>query len=600
MKIIKSFTDENGQEVLVQGAGTDYNPELNSFAIGEGTVTAGEDQFVFGRYNEQDSDKAEIVGGGQPFIIKEEVELGVTDIQGLYNSLILPPYIACGSTKQSFYGGKNLTEVKESFIKYFGEQLNKDEIYITSKNIFEECDFFIFTKDKPSSATRYYLYGYNSTQDTWYVSHALVFNGTWGVSNTNPNYTKFFGIIELPKDPVWSLSTVPEKDKNGDPVSTPNLVTQSDRITFLNKLKNFIAPTNKLSNIRTLDWEGNEYIANSLAIGKDSKSDTNGQLVFGRGNKLDNTKVEIVGNGAEDGIITYDLTDVESIKNIPIGTELHTDIQATDWYKNATLIVVANTLEELNELGTDTINLGFSEQQGLDDIDIYLYCKYKNLDAAKTHRYAYIFKRKDEEQIRIKFTTMYNTNNRFWFDEPLSDGMLFNSIQSNHSSDEVIRTLDWEGNEVLAGELTSKKVNTKSVKWEDDTYSRQIDAQEASLMPKIVETSSQTVKVTNPITQNKLDIQIPNISEIGMLAKSNKFLKLVVNEESIKTIWGQQQLTNSTITFRNVKTTLIDNVFYETIIEIIYALDLPTASVMHKVADLQTGDIQYYLATSLS
>jgi hypothetical protein len=48
-------------------------------------------------------------------------------------------------------------------------------------------------------------------------------------------------------------------------------------------------------------------------------------------------------------------------------------------------------------------------------------------------------------------------------------------------------------------------------------------------MPKIVEISSQMVRVTNPITQNKLDIDIPNISEIGMLAKSNKFLKLVVN-----------------------------------------------------------------------
>jgi hypothetical protein len=51
MKIIKSFTDENGQEVLVQGAGTDYNPELNSLAIGEGTSAIGEDQFVFGRHN---------------------------------------------------------------------------------------------------------------------------------------------------------------------------------------------------------------------------------------------------------------------------------------------------------------------------------------------------------------------------------------------------------------------------------------------------------------------------------------------------------------------------------------------------------------------
>jgi hypothetical protein len=51
MKIIKSFTDENGQEVLVQGAGTNYDADLNSLAIGEGTSAIGEDQFVFGRHN---------------------------------------------------------------------------------------------------------------------------------------------------------------------------------------------------------------------------------------------------------------------------------------------------------------------------------------------------------------------------------------------------------------------------------------------------------------------------------------------------------------------------------------------------------------------
>jgi hypothetical protein len=45
------------------------------------------------------------------------------------------------------------------------------------------------------------------------------------------------------------------------------------------------------------------------------------------------------------------------------------------------------------------------------------------------------------------------------------------------------------------------------------------------------------------------------------------------------------------ITFRNVKTTLIDGIFYETIIEINYTANSPTASVMHKVGDIPTGDI---------
>lgn len=157
----------------------------------------------------------------------------------------------------------------------------------------------------------------------------------------------------------------------------------------------------------------------------------------------------------------------------------------------------------------------------------------------------------------------------------------------------------WQPLDKLGEELTSKKVNTKSVKWEDGTYSRQIDSQEASLMPKIVEISSQMVEATDPITQNKTIFNVPNISETSMLAKSNTFLKLVVNDGAAKTMWEQQYLTAYTITFRNVKTTLIDGVFYETIIEINYTTGSPIASVMHKVADLRTGDIQYYLNTQV-
>jgi hypothetical protein len=62
-------------------------------------------------------------------------------------------------------------------------------------------------------------------------------------------------------------------------------------------------------------------------------------------------------------------------------------------------------------------------------------------------------------------------------------------------------------------------------------------------MPKIVEITSQMAEVTNPTTQNKMDITIPNISKISMLAKSNTFLKLVVNDGATKTMWEQQQLT---------------------------------------------------------
>lgn len=574
MKIIKSFTDENGQEVLVQGAGTNYDVDLNSLAIGEGTVAAGEDQFVFGRYNIADSSKVEVVGGGYTEQGQGQEQTDITEIMKTINSLEVGSEITLSPHPISMSGETKLVKI--------GNTLEEALVYV--KGLFAESGSLLksvtMESDTYSQEDLCGFFTYPNVK-TFYTSFTV-----WVVPDVFVNH-----VIAITKDGKMLKGSTNSMSKYW--------VTLSDfyAITIRKVISNEVFVER---NIRTLDWMGNEYIANSLAIGKDSKSETNGQLVFGRGNKVDNTKVEIVGNGVDNVTVTYDLSDIESIKNIPIGTELHTNLQVTDWYKNAKLIVMAKTLEELNELGEDIISLGQAGQEGLDDIDIYLYCKYKNLDESSTYRYAYIFKRKDEDQIRIKFTTIGDTKTQFWFAEPLDRGVLFNSLVSGYSSDEVLRTLDWEGNEVLAGELTSKKVNTKSVKWEDDTYSRQIDSQEASLMPKIVEISSQMAEATNPITQNKLNINIPNISETGMLAKSNKFLKLVVNDGKGKTIWGQQYLTDNVITFRNVKTSLIDNVFYETIIEIIYALDLPTASVMHKVADLQTGDIQYYLATSLS
>lgn len=384
MKIIKSFTDENGQEVLVQGAGTDYNPELNSLAIGEDTVAVGKDQFVFGKYNVPETDKVEVVGGGE--IVEQDYtkyDLG-EEIKGFGQYL---------STKSIFYGGVTVQEAKIALNVITNVPI--ENITLKSNYIAEEY---------------------------------------W-------NTRTFF------------------------------IITMSHR-------------------------------------------------------------------GTTQGVVGY-----------------HLDLIAFN--------------PEVNLWNTAYLHIDG---------------KWRFLPENIT----------EDSYLNIQPSTAGLYDNEIPFMDRVKEALTVEILPKN------IRTLDWEGNEVLAGELTSKKVNTKSVKWEDDNYSRQIDSYEASLMPKIVEISSQTVKVTNPITQNKLDIAIPNISEIGMLAKSNKFLKLVVNEESTKTIWGQQQLTNSTITFRNVKTTLIDNVFYETIIEIIYALDLPTASVMHKVADLQTGDIQYYLATSLS
>lgn len=381
MKIIKSFTDENGQEVLVQGAGTVYNQELNSLAIGEGTRAIGENQFVCGRYNEPQIDKVEVVGGGET--------------------------------------------VEQDYTKYeLGEEIKEFGQYLTSKSFF---------------------YG--------------------GVT------------IQEAKIALNVITNVPIE----------NITLKS----------NFIAE--EYWNTRTF------FI------------------------------ITMSHYGSTQGVVGY-----------------HLDLIAFN----------------------PEVNLWNSAS-------LYIDGKWRFLHKDITED-SYI-------TLDQHLASMYD--NEIPFMDRVKEALTVEISSKN------IRTLDWEGNEVLAGELTSKKVNTQSVKWEDDTYSRQIDSQEASLMPKIVEISSQMVEATNPITQNKVNFNVPNISQTGMLAQSNKFLKLVVNEESTKTIWEQQQLTNSAITFRNVKTSLIDNVFWETIIEINYALDLPTASVMHKVADLQIGDIQYYLNT---
>lgn len=61
--IFKGFTDEYGNVIPVQGAGTVYNEELNSLALGKDTVAIGKNQLVFGRGNVEDANKVEIVGG---------------------------------------------------------------------------------------------------------------------------------------------------------------------------------------------------------------------------------------------------------------------------------------------------------------------------------------------------------------------------------------------------------------------------------------------------------------------------------------------------------------------------------------------------------
>jgi hypothetical protein len=67
--------------------------------------------------------------------------------------------------------------------------------------------------------------------------------------------------------------------------------------------------------------------------------------------------------------------------------------------------------------------------------------------------------------VQVRFAPGIITSSTAWED-------IYQKLIKTIHNGKNIRTLDWEGNEVLEGELTSKKVNTQSVKWEDDNYSR--------------------------------------------------------------------------------------------------------------------------------
>lgn len=62
--IFTGLKSPKGEIIPVQAAGMIYNENVNSIALGHGTSAIGKDQFVFGRYNVEDANKAEIVGGG--------------------------------------------------------------------------------------------------------------------------------------------------------------------------------------------------------------------------------------------------------------------------------------------------------------------------------------------------------------------------------------------------------------------------------------------------------------------------------------------------------------------------------------------------------
>lgn len=97
--IAKGLQDRLGRIFQIQAAGMKYNQSLNSVALGSDTQATGKDQFVFGRANVTDDEKAEIVGGGiqsqgeQYYITEIKYTDGVQLLHGVayYDNMLKSP-----------------------------------------------------------------------------------------------------------------------------------------------------------------------------------------------------------------------------------------------------------------------------------------------------------------------------------------------------------------------------------------------------------------------------------------------------------------------------------------------------------------------------
>lgn len=228
MNIIKSFTDENGQEVLVQGAGTDYNPELNSLAIGEGTVAVGEDQFVFGRYNTPEIDKVEIVGSGY----QEQFQAYGLGEQCAGHTL---------TWSRVYYGGKNIEELEQAFKVMYNNCEVTFEV-LTSLLPDDIITFLILERDRVSENKISASLVFRTNDGTWYD-----FSRAYLGLNTYSAYIK---------EQITSVNVrfYPEISKAAD--------------VWENIYQKLIESIHNGENIRTLDWEGNEVLAGELTAAK--------------------------------------------------------------------------------------------------------------------------------------------------------------------------------------------------------------------------------------------------------------------------------------------------------------------------------------------
>jgi hypothetical protein len=220
--IFTGFTDVNGNVIPVQGAGTVYNEEKNSLALGKDTVAIGQDQLVFGRKNVQDANKVEVVGGGAIGSTWRDVLVNMAVNESI---IIHDPHTSISIYESSeemegnvvftkiASGGK--TAIETALTQHFGETIKFDSFYSDSK--YSEGNVF-----KCSVNNLIYVI---TADDTWAHKSSLyhyVFNLRSGVKT------------------ITAVNIAVSVDNSLDRNATSSL------------------------NIRTLDWQGNQWNAGDI------------------------------------------------------------------------------------------------------------------------------------------------------------------------------------------------------------------------------------------------------------------------------------------------------------------------------------------------
>lgn len=223
IKSIRKASNNGGFNTLTKTNGITYNEELNSIAIGNETVVNGQNQFVFGRYNELDADKVEIVGGGE-----KNVKIGDKIILTIKDSVNQNSY---------YYSNVEATCIgnRAEAIEYIKSLSYSDIDKITALGGSTQRD---------SIDDNFQIYG-------------IPDEATFFVINAEPVRFKSLLIAFLSKKPIEGDSVYHVTSMFGDTSTLFNITMGAKTVV------SFISISDN-KNIRTLDWQGNQWNAGDI------------------------------------------------------------------------------------------------------------------------------------------------------------------------------------------------------------------------------------------------------------------------------------------------------------------------------------------------